>query len=119
MRLRIVFLLFALLLAACGEGDTSNTNPTAPANGAGGGDVVATEPADNSSSDSPTVTLVNEDDNTAATVTPVNDGSGGNATVTPVSDDGSTNATVTPVSEDSGPRATPTTDDSEMPLGNN
>ena len=118
MRLRIVFLLVALLLAACGEGDPG-TNPTASNNGSDSGNGVATEPADNGNSDSPTVTLANENNNTAATVTPVNDGSGGNATVTPISEDGSTNATVTPVSEDSGPRATPTTDDSEMPLGNN
>jgi hypothetical protein len=114
MKLTRLVLIIALGLALVACGDESNGT------GSSGGDTEDSTAIDTPQAAQGAGTATagpgGEPD---ATVTPVVEGGGSSATVTPVVEGGGSRATVTPVTENGGLRPTPTTDDSEMPLGNN
>jgi hypothetical protein len=111
-RLWVVMVMVLLTVAACGGEDPT---PASGGNTGTGGESAAT------TIPSGPATATNEVEALPqGTSTPVIEGSGGGATSTPVIEGGGGGATSTPVIEGSGgTRATPTTDTSDMPLGNN
>jgi hypothetical protein len=102
-KLWILIAILSLVLVGCEGGEVTS--------------APATNAAPDAQSAITTIPLPDEAIRATVTLQPADTPIGG--TVTPVRENDNSRATVTPVTEDSAPRATPTTDDSEMPLGNN